>query len=132
MPVRVYLDLAAPHLTTYALPMIPPMLSPVADPGPYIPGHDVVLWRPLDAGGYVQEIFRRAEGTYGFRYLAWVAWRDAGGAVREHGWHKLPGALTLVTDTESNARSEAESDLARHGFDVTGEWMPAPSGHQVF
>src|SRR6185312_6811117 len=102
--------------------MIDASLLPVCDPGPYTRGPGVVAWRYFNHGHYIQEVFRRAEGTYGFRYIAWVAWRDAGGEVREHGWYKLPGIEGLITDTEAVEMAEAVADLGKRSVAACSEW----------
>ena len=57
----------------------PAGLRPVIAPGaPRSPAPDTVLTRMNAEGSRVQEIFRRPEGKFGFRYQAWGNYEDAG------------------------------------------------------
>jgi hypothetical protein len=97
-------------------------LDPVEPAPPYAPAREVVLWRSFNDGRCVQEIFRRSEGIYGFRYVAWVAWRDAGGTVRNHAWHRLTGVDAVLTDSADSAAALAVADLRRRGALECGNW----------
>ena len=77
--------------------------APVAPPKNYPPALDTVRLRFVRDTSITQEIFKRPEDTDGFRYCGWVAWSDAGGTIRDHSWHTLPGIEALVTDTVLSA-----------------------------
>jgi hypothetical protein len=92
--------------------------------GKYNPDIGTVQWRLIAGTGIAQEIFQRPTGTFGFRYRAWAAWRDAGGIVREHSWFEFRGIDALVTDTLQSAVSAAESDATARGA-ATSPWTVA-------
>jgi hypothetical protein len=102
--------------------LLSPYTTPTAPPKNYTPALDAVRWRFVRDTSITQEIFRRPEGTYGFRYCVWVAWSDAGGTIRDHTWHVLPGIEALVTDTVQSAVTIAESDAAARGVTNHYPW----------
>lgn len=69
------------------------------------------------------EVFRRQSGSFGFRFIAWVAWRDAGNEVRSHSWHAYEPPDSGVFDLHS-AREAAESFAHSNGL-VLQRWLPA-------
>jgi hypothetical protein len=90
----------------------------------YEPAANVVSWAELENGKVVLEIFRRGNGSFGYRYQAWVAWRDAGNAVRSHSWHKIEPRSGLITDDVTSARQIAAQGAADDGLSI-GEWKNA-------
>ena len=88
----------------------------------YGPPAGVCLWRANVAGSTVQEVFERPSGTFGYRYLAWTAQRDAGGNVRAHGWRRITGIDGSVADSADAARKLAESDAERRGLEFPSNW----------
>jgi hypothetical protein len=92
---------------------------------PYCPESDVVLWNRARDSDVVAEVFIRPEGTYGFRYSVWVAWRDAGQTVRSHSWWRVSPSENLFTDSFSDAQSRALSFLVSRNI-LPGElWHTA-------
>ena|SRR6185295_10379059 len=69
---------------------------------------DVVACRASADGLIVQEIYRRPNSFLGFRYLAWVASRDAGNTPRSHAWREVSADEALLTDDNETARQVAE------------------------
>jgi hypothetical protein len=102
-------------------------LKPVDPASAFVPGSDVAIWRYLNGGMYVQEVFMRSSGGFGFRYLAWVAHRDAGGSVRAHLWQCLTGMDSLVMDTRDATISLAEGDIQARQALPHGDWQPCGS-----
>ena len=97
-------------------------LHPELPPAAYAPSSGAVLWRSDATGSLVQEIYRRAESTFGFAYFAWVAWRDAGGVVRNHTWHRVDGIDSLIAESADTARTVAEADAARRDVVLAATW----------
>jgi hypothetical protein len=77
---------------------------------------DVVGCRASADGLVVQEIYRRPNALFGFRYLAWVAWRDAGSTPRSHSWHGVDPDQALVTDDYATACEVAERHAVTKGL----------------
>lgn len=78
-------------------------------------GADVVACRGSADGLVNQEIYRRANGLFGFRYVAWVAWRDAGSTPRDHSWRAIDADQALVTDDYATACQVAEGQRCWQG-----------------
>lgn len=91
----------------------------------YHPTKDVIAWRKMIAGLSYLEVFQRSSGLFGFRYQAWVAWRDATDEVRSHSWHRIDPQSNLVTDSFSEATQYAEADAEKHGLTFSGAWCRA-------
>jgi len=97
-------------------------MTPERSPdSPYRAGEGTVAWRAADNGHVVMEIYRRANRTYGFRYMAWVAWRDAGGAVNGHGWWRLEPEV-LVADEYALTCTTAERHAASNDLRLESAW----------
>lgn len=84
---------------------------------------DVVECRSSHDAMIVQEIYRRPNDTLGFRYIAWVAWRDAGDTPRSHSWHALDTDRALVTDVIDTVRAVADNHAASKGLNLA-PWSP--------
>ena len=72
-----------------------------------------------------QELFRRLNGTLGFRYIEWVAWRDAGGNVVRNSWYTIDPDQNLIADAVHEAMLTAESHAASKGLTLS-EWTENP------
>jgi len=103
-------------------PPVGEFLRPVLDPEQYVPESDVVAWETLENGRIVLEVFKRTNGTFGFRYNAWVAWRDAGDDVRSHSWFRMNPASNLITDSFPDACNYAVSRANERGLSSEGKW----------
>jgi hypothetical protein len=88
----------------------------------YQPSEGTVAWRPGADGNIVLEVFARGGTSYGFRYQAWVAWRDAGGYVRSHGWHRVESDEALFTDEYDTACTVAERHAWSKGIELGPVW----------
>jgi hypothetical protein len=99
-----------------------PSMSPQQRPDePYTPTAHTIAWKPAPDGLIVLEIYRRPGGAYGFRYLAWVAWRDAGGDVRRHTWWQTePDGL--LTDEYETACTVSEAHARECGVGLERVW----------
>lgn len=102
---------------------IDPFLAPVIRADQFVPNHGTVRWRRVACEDLCQEIYERPERTLGLRYVAWVAWRDAGGEVRSHSWWIVSGGPALFTDSYKDAEAFADADLIARGLDAAGEWQ---------
>jgi hypothetical protein len=103
-------------------PLIDDFMKPVSEPEEYVPVPDVVAWEILDNGCIVLEIFKRKNGTFGYRYNTWIAWRDAGGEVRSHSWRQKDPEGNLITDNISEACNHAVNHANEHGLSSEGNW----------
>ncbi len=104
-----------------------PSVAPELEPDSYVPPADTVAWRSAQNGRVVVEIYRRSNGTYGCRYTVWVAWRDAGGNVRDHAWFtKEP--YGLVVDRIDLAQALTETHARSNGVDLDPEWNSTSLG----
>lgn len=89
---------------------------------------DVVCVREASDVPVIAEVFERAPGIFGFRFQAWVAWRDAGGQVRGHSWHAIDPKETLFTDDIAEAQLGAGSYSAAAGVALGGQWHVVTKG----
>lgn len=106
--------------------LVADFLKPVVPPQQqYIPTASVVSWRELDSGEIVLEVFKRDSGSFGYRYQAWVAWRDAANSVRSHSWHEIQPKTALITDSHIEAQRLAAQSAAESGLSFHGEWKRA-------
>jgi hypothetical protein len=101
------------------------MSSPSAPSSPYRPESDVVSFSASAQDAVVAEVFVRPEGTFGYRYSAWVAWRDAGDAIASESWHCFSLDESLITDSVSQAQAAVRSFLQRHGVEIQATWSDA-------
>src|SRR4051812_21089624 len=99
-------------------------MTPLCAPEPYTPSSDVASLLLASDQAVAAEIFCRPDGTYGFRCVAWVAWRDANGEVRGHSWWELPRVATFVMDSLIHAKERAAQILAEAGL-TYGSWHDA-------
>jgi hypothetical protein len=88
----------------------------------YSPQPDVNSYMFAVPPSIVLEIYTRPSHTIGVRYSAWVAWRDADGNVRSHGWTHLEPA-PLVTDTIEEAKRNIEAKALTTGLVLSNEWQ---------
>ena len=95
-------------------------LAPVEPPSEsHVCADDVIACRASEDGLVVQEIYRRNDAFLGFRYFAWVAWRDAGNTPRSHSWYEVSPDQALVTDDYSTAVQCAESHATSKGISLS-------------
>ena len=107
-----------------AFSLLDPFWLPEVEPAqPAEPPDDLVEFRAASNAHILVEIFRRPSNTLGFRYRAWVAWRDAGGMVRSHSWHEVQPDEGLLTDDLNVARQTAERHAEAHGIRFEGAWQ---------
>lgn len=88
----------------------------------YTPDANVISVRAASEIPATAEIFQRSSGTYGFRFQAWVAWRDAGGAIRSHSWHEIVAKDPFFTDLVAEAQFAADAYAASTGITLAGIW----------
>ena len=107
--------------------LIDDFLKPEIPPEKYLPASNVIAWRSLGGGYGALEVFRRKSGTFGFQYRVWVAWRDAGNEVQDHGWHIISSRTELMAGTLPEARTLASMDAEELCLELTGEWASVSS-----
>lgn len=105
--------------------LIDHFMKPAVAPSGYEPASDVVSTLTFDDGLVVAEVYSRGSGsgTFGYRFSAWVAWRDAGGLVRSHSWWHPPSETT-VADSISDAESSALHFATSKGLVSADRWRP--------
>ena len=104
--------------------LIDAFMAPETQPPTYAPGDSVVAWCGTADPTIFVELYRRSDRTFGFRYRAWVAWRDAGGKGDRHGWHELMPDSNSVTDSIDTVRSAAKAHAASYGVVIDESWHP--------
>lgn len=98
-------------------------LSPERPPErPYSPDSDVFSIRTANDISAIAEIYESSSGSYGFRFQAWVAWRDAGGVARSHSWYEINAKEALFTDRVAEAQCAADAYAAAIGISLIGDW----------
>jgi hypothetical protein len=86
------------------------------------PSPDAVHSRNSRSGSWVQEVYKRPGGTFGYRYVVWFSQRDAGGELRGHAWRVLDGLDAVVVDTAEAAKIQADHDADLNGMDFHDPW----------
>jgi hypothetical protein len=97
-------------------------LKPLIPAEPYEPACDVVAWRISSDGCLLAEIYMRSNRTYGYRYNAWVVWRDASAEPRDHGWLDLGAIYGTITDQISVAKLNCDEESAGRGLYICKDW----------
>jgi hypothetical protein len=104
--------------------LIDSFLEPTSEPdAPHDVAADVVAFRVSADRRVIQELYRRPNGLLGFRYFAWVAWRDAGAQVRSHGWFKVEPERALVADNAAVAQEIASEHAISKGLQLPPRWQ---------
>jgi hypothetical protein len=102
--------------------LIDPFLLPIVEPNsPYTPSNEVIAFCEAQGIYVVFEIYRPFNLAFSFRYYGWVAWRDAGGYVRSHSWHRFYPPHTSLVSTELEAKSSACKFAEDEGITL-GNW----------
>ena len=105
-------------------------LAPEIEPiEPYSSKSDVVMYKLSISPSIVLEIYNKSGGIFGFRYQAWVAWRDASNSVRNHSWWEFEPA-PLLTDRFEEAETIAEAHAASIGIGLCQEWL-SPTNQRI-
>ena len=72
-------------------------MNPEIEPNKaYISKSDVVIFRMSSNRNIIQEVYSDSNNRYGFRYQAWVAWRDSSKIVRDHNWWETEPEKIIV------------------------------------
>lgn len=102
--------------------LIDEFLAPETGPdSPYQPGADVVSLAAASGVPVIFEIFVRPGNTYGFRYSAWVGWRDAGGSVRNHSWWQAEPQVSILGSVHE-AEAAAQAFASTQGVKGISSW----------
>ena len=91
----------------------------------YVKTEDVVSWRYCEDGFVVVELVKRPDSFYSIRYLAWVAWRDAGDIVRSRSWHIVDPGHAAIADDLEKVREIADETTNSLGLKYSGDWLKA-------
>ena len=102
-------------INNFLKPVVPPQEA-------YRGSSDVAAWRQLNGGEAVLEVFQRDNGLFGYRFQAWVAWRDAANEVRSHSWYQIDLKSALITDRRAEEISLADKSALELGASFSGEW----------
>lgn len=102
--------------------MLPTMAAEVDPDLPYRPRPGAVEWRATADNHVALEIIRRSDQSFGFRYVAWVAWRDAGNEVRSHSWWEVQPDESLFTDELETAREVSLRHARSRGLKFEPPW----------
>jgi hypothetical protein len=82
---------------------------------------DTVIVRYNNEGSIIQEIFKRSNGTFGFRYQAWVNYADAGGNPH-HGWGEFVPQSNSIVGSIEDAKAMAEIN-SKESEILFGQWL---------
>lgn len=74
----------------------------------------------------VCEVFEKDNQFYGFRFQAWVAYRDAGDFVRGHNWQVFE-TENLITHNVNEAIESAKFSANSKGIKLSEAWLANPS-----
>lgn len=85
-----------------------------------MPGSDVVQFRLNSDASIAQELWRRENATFGYRYLVWVNFADQAGDAHQM-WWRIDATSNLVTDILRTAQGVAEAHAEECGIRVC-EW----------
>ena len=96
-----------------------PEIEPIE---PYSSKSYMVTYKLAIPPSIVLEIYNKSGGNFGFRYQAWIAWRDAGDSVRSHSWWEFEPA-PLLTDRLEEAEMIAEAHASSIGIGLGQEWL---------
>jgi len=102
--------------------LVPWEMAPVVAPEVHRPNADVVSLCPMAEAPVLMEIFERRGGSLGVRYVAWIAWTDAGGEIRSHSGLSSAPRDTLITDSLVEAQRHALAFANAHGLTPVGGW----------
>jgi hypothetical protein len=103
-------------------PLVDELMLPTSEPTePFRPDVDVVSWCDAKQNHLVFFVSKRTNGTFGAGVSAWVAWRDAGANVRDHGWYGLPSSPSVIASSVEEVASLLEVFAEQHGYQV-GQW----------
>jgi len=107
-----------------------PDLEPLSLPHDAPPiGADALLWRINEKRTIAQEVYQRANGTYGFRYLAWVNFEDAGGDPH-YLWNEYLPSSNCTADALENVTVIAENHALECGV-YFGEWIKSQTDQSI-
>ena len=99
-------------------------MRPECHPEPYVADSQVASSRRYADGGVIAEVTRRGDGTFGCRFLAWVAWRDAGDNIRSHSWYEIR-QTGVIADSVVLAQQLADEYAKESAISPCGSWISA-------
>jgi hypothetical protein len=103
--------------------LIDPFMIPEISPErPYSPAEGTVAWCSSIDGMIVLEVFSRTDGSFGFRYQSWGAWRAAGDKVQGHSWWKCEAADAYFVDRFDTTREIAEKHAQSKDVELDSMW----------
>src|SRR5688500_7570975 len=100
-------------------------MRPESPPELHVPEPRVASSRTYDDGVVIGEVTRRDDGSFGCRFQAWVAWRDAGDNIRSHSWYEIR-QTGVIADSLSTAQKLADEYARESGLSPCGgPWTSA-------
>lgn len=103
------------------MPLVSAWMRPELPPELHVAESHVASFRNYDDGGVVAEVTRREGGSFGCRFQAWVAWRDAADNIRSHGWQEI-SQTGVVADSLASAQGLADEYARGCGLSPSGSW----------
>ena len=100
-------------------------LKQAIPPEEYVPLEGTILFKTSDNNDIVLEIFQRKDGSFGFRYQAWVGWRDAGNNLVSHRWTEINPGQTTITDELVTVKNAAIEMANSKGLVFKLDWEGA-------
>ncbi len=97
---------------------IEPLIAPER---PYTSKADTMLFRHNKERSIFQEIFKRSNNTFGFRFQAWVNYTDAGDNPH-HAWGEFPSQANVIADKIDDVKQIADS-YAKESNIIFGDWI---------
>lgn len=92
----------------------------------YTPENCIALWAAATQYSVICEVYEKNSSLFGFRFQAWVAWRDAGNNVRSHDWYAIEPE-GLLTDNVNEAIECATNYANSKGVLLSAKWLANPS-----
>lgn len=104
--------------------LIDPWRQPELPPARYLPDASVISCRRFSDGRVIAEVFRRDVGSFGCRFVAWVARRDAGDMIRDHAWDVVR-ETGIIAESLGSAQALADLTAQECGLLSFRPWMDA-------
>ncbi len=104
--------------------LVDPWLQPELPPARYVSDASVMSCRRFSDGRVIAEVFRRDVGSFGGRFVAWIARRDAGDMIRDHAWDVVR-ETGIIAESLGSAQALADLTAQESGLLSSGPWTDA-------
>lgn len=91
-------------------------------PTEYKPFENTTEWIKSNYNYIFIEIYTKKDEHYRFRYIAWVAFRDADDNIRDHSWDIIEPNNNYITENIDTIKSLAITHSKQNGITVNDEW----------